>query len=109
HPDTPEVRQDWAQYYDQVTVVDAAAGGKLKELGAGGARGGTTVFFFSDHGPGMPRSKRWPSNSGLQVPMVIYVPAKWRDLAPKEYTPGGKSDRLVGFLDLVATFVFHCG
>ena len=27
HPDTPEVRQDWAQYYDQVTKMDEQAGG----------------------------------------------------------------------------------
>lgn len=26
HPDTPEVRQDWAQYYDKMTEMDAQAG-----------------------------------------------------------------------------------
>ena len=32
HPDTPEVRQDWAQYYDIITEADADAGVRLKEL-----------------------------------------------------------------------------
>src|SRR6476620_8840843 len=32
HPDTREVRQDWAQYYDGVTAADADAGARLKEL-----------------------------------------------------------------------------
>ena len=27
HPDTTEVRQDWAQYYDRLTEMDAQAGG----------------------------------------------------------------------------------
>ena len=30
HPDTPEVRQDWAQYYDTISEADADAGGVWK-------------------------------------------------------------------------------
>ena len=109
HPDTPEVRRDWAQYYDQVNVVDAAAGVKLKELAEAGLADDTIVFYFADHGPGMPRSKRWPSNSGLHVPMVVHFPAKWRHLAPKEYAPGAKSERLVSFVDLAPTLLSIAG
>jgi len=29
HPDTPEVREDWAQYYDTLTEIDAKAGENL--------------------------------------------------------------------------------
>jgi hypothetical protein len=32
HPDMPEVRQDWAQYYDKVSEADADAGRRLKEI-----------------------------------------------------------------------------
>jgi len=103
HPDTPEVRQDWAQYYDQVSVADAVAGSHLKRLSEDGLTDDTIVFFFADHGSGMPRSKRWPGNSGLQMPMVVYFPEKWRHLAPREYQPGSKSDRLVSFVDLAPT------
>ena len=109
HPDTPEVRQDWAQYYDQVSVVDAVAGEKLKELADAGLADDTIVFYYADHGPGMPRSKRWPSDSGLHVPMVVYFPPKWRHLAPKEYAPGAKSDRLVSFVDLAPTLLSLAG
>ena len=38
----------------------------------------TIVFYFADHGSGMPRSKRWPCDSGLHVPLVVYIPEKWR-------------------------------
>jgi len=109
HPDTPEVRQDWAQYYDQVTLADSSAGNRLKELEAAGLAEDTIVFYYADHGSGMPRNKRWPSNSGLQVPMVVYFPPKWKHLAPKEYGAGVKSDRLVSFVDLAPTLLSLIG
>ncbi|MHB9007428.1 MAG: sulfatase-like hydrolase/transferase [Limisphaerales bacterium] len=109
HPDTPEVRRDWAQYYDQVSEADADAGRRLKELEAAGLAGDTIVFYYGDHGSGMPRSKRWPSNSGLHVPLVVHFPEKWRHLAPKEYRAGGQSDRLVSFVDLAPTLLSLVG
>lgn len=109
HPDTPEVRQDWAQYYDQVTEADASAGQRLKELEAAGLADETIVFYYADHGSGMPRSKRWPSNSGLHVPLVVYFPPKWQHLAPKEYGAGVQSERLVSFVDLAPTLLSIIG
>jgi arylsulfatase A-like enzyme len=109
HPDTPEVRQDWAQYYDKVTEADADAGKHLKDLADAGLENDTIVFYSADHGSGMPRSKRWPCDSGLHVPMVVYIPEKWRALAPKDYVPGGKSDRLVSFVDLAPTVLSLAG
>ena len=109
HPDTPEVRQDWAQYYDKVTEMDAQVGRVLKELEEDGLADETIVFYYGDHGSGMPRSKRWPYNSGLRVPLVVYVPEKLKQLAPSQYVPGGKTDRLVGFIDLAPTVLSIAG
>jgi uncharacterized sulfatase len=109
HPDTPEVRQDWAQYYDTVAAADADAGAHLKELEQAGLADETIVFYYGDHGSGMPRSKRWPCNSGLRVPLVVYFPEKYRHLAPQEYKPGGASDRLVSFVDLAPTVASLAG
>ncbi len=109
HPDTPEVRQDWAQYYDKVTEVDADAGRHLKELTDAGLADDTIVFYYADHGSGMPRSKRWPCNSGLQVPVVVHFPEKWKHLAPPEYKPGGVSDRLISFVDFAPTVLSLAG
>lgn len=109
HPDTPEVRQDWAQYYDTVTEADASAGRRLKEIADAGLADDTIVFYYADHGSGMPRNKRWPGNSGLQVPLVVYFPPKWQHLAPKEYGAGVKSDRLVSFVDLAPTLLSLVG
>ncbi|MEQ8786076.1 MAG: sulfatase-like hydrolase/transferase [Pirellulaceae bacterium] len=109
HPDTPETRQDWAQYYDKITEMDALAGKNLKELADAGLADDTIIFYYGDHGSGMPRSKRWPYNSGLNVPLIVYFPPKYRHLAPSDYQEGGKSDRLVGFIDLAPTLLSVCG
>jgi uncharacterized sulfatase len=109
HPDTSEVRTDWAQYYDKVSEADADAGKRLKELDEAGLSEDTIVFYYGDHGSGMPRSKRWPCNSGLHVPMVVYFPDKWVHLAPKEYRSGGVSDRMVSFVDLAPTLLSIAG
>jgi arylsulfatase A-like enzyme len=109
HPDTPEVRQDWAQYYDKVTEMDTLAGENLRALETAGLAEDTIVCFYGDHGPGMPRSKRFLYNSGLQVPLIVFVPEKWRALAPPEYQAGGRSDRLVSFVDLAPTLLSLAG
>jgi len=109
HPDTPDVRHDWAQYYDNITVMDGLAGKRLEELEAAGLAEDTIVFFYGDHGSGMPRSKRWPYDSGLHVPLVVYVPPKFQHLATKDYAPGAKTDRLVSFVDLAPTVLSLAG
>jgi arylsulfatase A-like enzyme len=109
HPDTPEVRQDWAQYYDKMSEMDAQVGAKIRELEAAGLADNTILFYYGDHGSGMPRSKRYPYNSGLRVPLVIHVPEKFKHLAPADYIPGGKTDRLVGFIDYAPTLVSIAG
>ena len=69
HPDTAEVRHDWAQYYDKMTEMDQQVGEILAELEADGLNESTIIFYYGDHGSGMPRSKRWPFDSGLRVPL----------------------------------------
>lgn len=109
HPHTPEVRQDWAQYYDKVTEADADAGARLKELADAGLTDDTIVFYWADHGSGMPRSKRWPYDSGLHVPLVVFIPEKWRHLATPDFKPGERCDRLVSFVDFAPTVLSLAG
>lgn len=109
HPDTPEVRRDWAQYYDKVTEMDVQVGRVLKQLEEDGLSDETIVFYYGDHGSGMPRSKRWPYNSGLRVPLIVSIPKRFQHLAPEGYAPGARSDRLVGFIDLAPTVLSLAG
>jgi uncharacterized sulfatase len=109
HPDTPEVRHDWAQYHDNITAMDEIAGQYLRELEDAGLAGDTIVFFYGDNGGGMPRGKRWCYDSGLNVPLIVRIPEKFRHLAPKDYKPGGTTDRLVGFVDFAPTLYSLAG
>jgi uncharacterized sulfatase len=109
HPDTPEVREDWTRYYDVISLVDADAGEILRELEAAGLLEDTIIFYFADHGSGMPRNKRTPLNSGLHVPMIVYFPSAWQHLAPQGYQEGGRSYRLVSFVDLAPTMLSIAG
>jgi uncharacterized sulfatase len=103
HPDTPEVRKDWAQYYDRITMMDKLVGNTLKEIKDAGLAEDTIILYYGDHGSGMPRNKRWPYFSGLNVPFIVHVPEKYKHLAPTDYKAGGTSDRLIGFIDLAPT------
>lgn len=109
HPDTPEVRHDWAQYYDKMTEMDQQVGEVLEQLKEDGLDDSTIVFYYGDHGSGMPRSKRWPFDSGLRVPMIVHFPERFKHLAPEDYQPGGESARLVAFVDLAPTVLSLAG
>ena len=76
YPDTPAVRRDIARYYDLVSLMDAQAGEILAALAADGLADDTVVFFYGDHGWGLPRGKRWVYDSGLRVPLLVRWPGR---------------------------------
>ena len=104
HPNTKEIREDWAHYYDQVTLMDKEVGRILKELEASGEADNTIVFYFSDHGGVIARSKRYVYETGTQVPMIVRIPDKFKQFWPKEET-GTKVNSMVSFVDLAPTVV----
>jgi arylsulfatase A-like enzyme len=101
YPDTLVVRRTVARYYDCVTVLDQQVGDLLQQLEDDGLADDTIVFFFSDHGSGMPRHKRCLFDSGMHVPLLIRFPEKYANLAP--CPPGQTTDRLVSFVDFAPT------
>jgi N-sulfoglucosamine sulfohydrolase len=107
HPDIPEFRDAWARYYDSVTSMDTLAGHILTQLEEDGLADDTIVFFWGDHGTGMPRGKRWVHESGTRVPLIIKFPQKYQHLAPAE--PGTALDRLVNFIDFAPTVLSLAG
>jgi len=107
HPDTPEIRRDWAQYYDKITELDRQVGELLDELEQDGLADNTIVFYYSDHGGVLTRSKRFLYDSGTHVPMIIRFPEKFSHLAPG--TPGSRTDRLVSFVDFAPTVLSLAG
>lgn len=109
HPDQPEVRANWAQHYDRITMMDAQVGKLLKALADDGLADQTIVFFYGDNGCGMPRGKRWLYELGLRVPLIIHVPQSFAALAPDGYREGGAIDRPVAFVDFGPTVISIAG
>lgn len=101
YPDTPKVRSGVARYYDQVDRMDREAGDILRRLEADGLASNTVVFFWGDHGRGLPRYKRWPYDTGLRVPLLI----RW----PGRIKPGSVNEELVCFTDLAPTLLSIAG
>lgn len=106
-PDLPAVRSDIAIYHDNLTALDSWVGELLDELQSRGLAEETIVFYYSDHGGPTPRGKRYLANTGVQVPLVVHVPEKWRSLAP--FAPGETVDELVAFVDLAPTLLSLAG
>ncbi len=107
HPDLPEIRQDWARFHDLITLMDSMKGDLLRELEEKGLADNTIVFFYADHGGMLARSKRYIYNVGTQVPLIVYLPEKWRHLSKVE--SGGTDSRMVSFVDLAPTVLSIAG
>lgn len=102
-PDTPTVRTEWARYHDLISAMDHQVAAILKQLEEDGLADDTIVVFASDHGAGLPRAKQFIYEAGLQVPLIVHVPEKWRRLRPSE--PGGVETRMVSLVDLAPSML----
>ena len=103
YPDTPATRENWAHVYNTIAAVDLQVGEVLRQLEEDGLAEKTIVFFYADHGTGLPRGKRWLYDSGIRVPLIIRTPAAFR--AGGQGVPGSKREELVSLLDLAPTML----
>ncbi|HKJ80270.1 MAG TPA: sulfatase-like hydrolase/transferase [Prolixibacteraceae bacterium] len=108
HPETPEMKHDWAQYYDKVEDMDTQIGKWLQELEDAGLADNTIVFYYGDHGGVIARSKRYVYESGTHVPFIVRIPEKYNHLFPAK-KPGSNVDRLISFVDLGPTLLSIVG
>jgi len=107
YPDTPFVREDWGRYYDVITALDRWVAEHLKALDEAGLADNTIVMFWSDHGVGLPRAKRWLYESGTHVPLIVRIPEQFR--TNSQGAPGSIDDQLVSSLDLGPTVLNLAG
>src|SRR5919197_5999751 len=91
--------------YDNIADMDGEVGEILRQLDEDGLAESTIVFYWSDHGDGVPRAKRSLYDSGLHVPLMVRWP---KSLAPA-FEPGTVSDQLVSFVDLAPTVLALAG
>ena len=76
HPDDEVFRTAWARYHDLISSMDAWVGRILSELAEDGLERDTIVVFWSDHGAGFPRAKRWATEAGLRIPLIVRWPGR---------------------------------
>lgn len=104
YPDTPAVREELARLYDNIADMDAQVGELLKQLDEDGLAENTIVFYWSDHGDGVPRAKRSLYDSGLRVPLMI----RWPKALGATAEPGVR-DEMVSLIDLAPTVLALAG
>jgi len=107
YPDTPIVREDWKRNYELITAMDAWAGEKINEIKNAGLYEDTIIFFWSDHGVGLPRAKRWLYDSGTHIPLVVRIPRKLQ--TGRQGKPGTIDDRLISSIDFGPTLLNLAG
>lgn len=107
YPDTPVTREDWKRNYELITAMDAWAGDLIRQLKQDGLYENTIIFYWSDHGVGLPRAKRWLYDSGTHIPLIIRIPRQYDRL--QQARPGTVTDRLVSSIDLGPTVMNLAG
>ena len=105
-PDIPEVRSDYAFHLEGVKDVDTWVGIFVDDLKKRGLFENTIIFFFSDHGGCSPRGKGYLYETGVRVPMIVYMPQKYKDQFGVTPQTG---DKPVCFVDLAPTFLQLAG
>lgn len=96
-PDRPEVRQDFVDYYNEITRLDKYVGDIMEELEAQGLEENTILVFMSDNGRAFPREKTTLYRQGVRTPLIV----KW----PRQIKPGTVSRSLLSSIDLAPTFL----
>lgn len=109
YPDLPALRADLARHYDNIRRMDEQVGAVITALEADGLADSTIVIWTTDHGDGLPRSKREVLDSGLHVPMIVHLPESFRAGTPYEFIVGSEDARLVSFVDLAPTILELAG
>jgi N-sulfoglucosamine sulfohydrolase len=109
YPDVPEVRLDIARHLSNVIVMDQQAGEILSQLEQDGLSDNTIIFFFSDHGDGLPFVKREIYDRGTRVPLIIKFGKNWESANPSGTKKGTVDDQLISFVDLAPTVLSLAG
>ena len=104
YKDSPAMRKQFARVYNSIKLTDNKIGELLKKLEDDNLTENTIIFFYADHGEGMPRGKTNGINLGYRVPFIVKFPEKYQHLSPwgKE---GTITDELISFEDLAPTII----
>jgi N-sulfoglucosamine sulfohydrolase len=101
YPDNAETRRAIARQLSNVLEMDRQAGKMIQELKESGLYNNTVIFFYSDHGDGLPFVKREITKRGLHIPLIVKLPG--------QYNAGKTDERLVSGIDFGPTVLSLAG
>ncbi|WP_346882616.1 sulfatase [uncultured Algibacter sp.] len=107
HPQTELFRYTNALYLDKIKQMDTEVGQVVDKLEKEGLLENTFIFYFGDHGGVLPGSKGYLYESGLHVPLVVYIPSKYKNSV--NLKPNTSSDAFVSFVDFGPTVLNLAG
>lgn len=96
YPDDSITRRVLARFITNAMRMDRQVGEVIAQLKADALYENTIIFFYSDHGDGMPYYKRELYDRGLRAPLLIKAPF---------LEPGSQSEELISFVDFAPTLL----
>jgi len=100
-PDTPEVRDELAAFYESIARFDQCVGRVMKVIDETGHRDDTLVIVLSDNGPPFPGAKTTQYEPGIHLPLIVRH--------PNQQKRGLATDAGVSWVDLTPTVIDFCG
>lgn len=99
--DTPELREQTANYYNCMSRLDSLIGDLLAALQRSGKADDTLIVYLGDHGADLLRGKRTSYEGGVRVPLIIKYPGQVK--------PEQVRNKLVSIIDLMPTLLAVSG
>jgi len=99
--DTPETRQDRANYYSDVTLMDSILGDVLDGVATKGIKDNTLFVYTTDQGSNWPFSKWCVYDGGLRVPFIV----RW----PGKTAAGSVTNAMISLADILPTCIDAAG
>jgi len=100
-PDTPETREELAQYYQSISRIDQGVARLVDILKAAGLYDKTLLVFTSDHGMAFAGGKTTTYEGGLKVPLIARNPYNTRR--------GIRSSAMISHIDITPTLLDFAG
>jgi N-sulfoglucosamine sulfohydrolase len=100
YPDDSISRHVIARFLSNVMEMDRQAGEIIQQLKDDGLYDNTIIFFYSDHGDGLPYVKRELHHRGLRIPLIVKAPFLKK---------GTTDDQLISGVDLAPSLLSLAG
>ncbi len=107
HPDTELFRYTYATFYNCIRKSDSELGRLIDMLREDGELDNTFIFYFGDNGGSLPGSKGYTTETGTHIPLIVYIPKKWRNKIPLPI--GSRVNGIVSFMDFGPTLLHLAG